>query len=51
MEIMIEDINCYDMKVFLAFQKVIHEQDTLDLIRESKTVKSLIELTNIYEGD
>ncbi len=51
MEIMIEDINCYDMQVFLAFQKVIHEQDTIDLIRESKTVECLVELKKLYEGD
>lgn len=51
MEIMIEDINCYDMQVFLAFQKVIHEQDTIDLIKESKAVECLAELRKLYEGE
>ena len=51
MEIMIEDINCYDMQVFLAFQKIIHEQQTIELIKESKMLDCLEELKKIYKGD
>ena len=38
---MIDDINCYDMGVFLAFQKVIHEPGTLEVIRDGRSVLEL----------
>ena len=41
MQIMIDDINCYDMGVFLAFQKVIHEPGTLEVIKDGKSVLEL----------
>ncbi len=36
MEIMIDEINCYDMEVFLAFQRVIHEPETIEVINNSR---------------
>lgn len=38
MEIMIDEVSNYDMEVFIAFQKVIHEPDTLEVIKSSKSV-------------
>lgn len=36
MQVMIDEIDCYDMEVFLAFQRLIHEESTLEVIAESK---------------
>ncbi|MGN0374612.1 MAG: HD-GYP domain-containing protein [Butyrivibrio sp.] len=41
MTIMIDEINCYDMEVFLAFQKVIHEPDTMNIIWDSRNIPRL----------
>ncbi len=38
MEIMIEEINCYDMEAFIAFQKLIHEADTLEMISSGDVI-------------
>ena len=38
MEIMIDEVSNYDMEVFIAFQKVIHEPETLEVIKSSKSV-------------
>lgn len=35
-EIMIDEIDFYDMRVFLMLQRLIHEDETLELIRNSK---------------
>ena len=36
MSIMIEEIHNYDMEVFIAFQKVIHRQEALDVIAQGR---------------
>ena len=38
MEIMIDEVSNYDMEVFIAFQKIIHEPGTLEVIKSSKSV-------------
>ncbi len=38
MEIMIDEINFYDMEAFLAFQKVIHDPKTIELINSSRPI-------------
>lgn len=38
MEIMIDEINCYDMETFIAFQKVIHEEGIMELILASDVI-------------
>ena len=43
MEIMIDDIECYDMGVFLAFQQLIHEEETLEVIKSSKLISGVSE--------
>ena len=45
MEIMIDEIGNYDMEVFLAFQRVIHETGTLEKIQCGK---SLIGIENVF---
>lgn len=35
MQIIIDEIECYDMEVFLAFQRLIHEETTMDIIKNS----------------
>ncbi len=37
MEILIDEIDNYDMEVFIAFQKVIHEPETLEIIKSNRT--------------
>lgn len=44
MEIMIDEINCYDMEAFIAFQKLIHEPGTIDMIKASDVI-----ITNDYD--
>ena len=46
MTIMIDEINCYDMEVFLAFQKVIHEPDTMNIIWDSRNIPRLDNIIN-----
>ena len=36
MEIMIDEIEFYDMRVFLCLQRLVHEESTFELIRKSK---------------
>lgn len=36
MQIIIDEIDCYDMEVFLVFQRLIHEESTLEKIKDSK---------------
>lgn len=36
MQIIIDEIDCYDMEVFLAFQRLIHEESTIDVINGGK---------------
>ena len=38
MEILIDEIDKYDMEVFIAFQKVIHRSETLEVIDKSRLV-------------
>lgn len=38
MAIMIDEIGNYDMEVFIAFQKVIHEEGTIDIIKKSRLI-------------
>lgn len=35
-EIMIDEIEFYDMRVFLMLQRLIHEEETLEMVRTSK---------------
>lgn len=42
-EIMIDEVKNYDMEVFIAFQRVIHEQDTIEIIENSSLVFDGIE--------
>ena len=51
MQIMIEEINCYDMRAFLAFQKIIHEPGTIDVIREGRSVLELEDFYNRLKGE
>lgn len=44
MEIMIDEINNYDMEVFIAFQKVIHEPATIDIINSSRLIIDIKDL-------
>ena len=44
-EIMIDEIGNYDMEVFLAFQRVIHEEGTLEKIQSGK---SLTEIETVF---
>lgn len=41
MEIMIEEIQNYDMEVFINFQKIIHEPATLKIIEEGKLLPDI----------
>lgn len=43
MEIMIDEVKNFDMEVFITFQRVIHEKDTIDMIESSKLVFDDIE--------
>lgn len=36
MQIIIDEIDCYDMEVFLTFQRLIHEEKTIEIINDSK---------------
>lgn len=36
MSIMIDEIHNYDMEVFIAFQKIIHKQEALDVITQGR---------------
>ena len=36
MQIIIDEIDCYDMEVFLAVQRLIHEESTIDVINGGK---------------
>lgn len=36
MQIIIDEIDCYDMEVFLTFQRLIHEESTLEIIKNGK---------------
>ncbi len=36
MQIIIDEIDCYDMEVFLAFQRLIHEPSTIEKIKNSR---------------
>lgn len=38
---MIDEIDNYDMEVFIAFQKVIHEPETLKVIEQSRLIIDL----------
>lgn len=38
MQIIIDEIDCYDMEVFLTFQRLIHEESTLEKIKDSKLI-------------
>ncbi|MCM1466960.1 MAG: HD domain-containing protein [Alistipes sp.] len=42
-EIMIDEVKNYDMQVFIAFQRVIHEPKTLEIIKNSSLVFDGIE--------
>lgn len=48
MEIMIDEVKNFDMEVFIAFQRVIHEEETLRIIENSSLIfdgiESLIEV-------
>lgn len=41
MRIMIDEIAHYDMEVFIAFQKLIHEENTLKVIKDSRLISEL----------
>lgn len=43
MSIMIEEVKNFDMEVFIAFQRVIHEESTYDIIRDSSLIFDGIE--------
>ena len=45
-DIMIDEIKNFDMKVFIAFQRLIHEDETLEIIKMSN-----IELDDLDIGD
>lgn len=42
-EIMIDEVKNYDMEVFIAFQRVIHEPETIEIIENSSLVFDGIE--------
>lgn len=42
-EIMIDEVKNYDMEVFIAFQRVIHEPETIEIIKNSSLVFDGIE--------
>lgn len=42
-EIMIDEVKNFDMEVFIAFQRVIHEDETLEIIKNSSLVFDGIE--------
>ena len=48
MQIMIDEIGNYDMEVFIAFQKVIHEPKTLEIIEDCRLI-SKIDYTKYIE--
>ena len=50
MEIMIDEINKYDMEVFLAFQKVIHEPEVMDIIRDSRKIPNLDRIIDMTQN-
>ena len=41
MRILIDEIAHYDMEVFIAFQKLIHEENTLKVINDSRLISEL----------
>ena len=49
MEIMIDEITNYDMEAFLAFQKVIHEESTLELIKSSNLLIDADDILTLLE--
>ncbi len=50
-QIMIDEINFYDMEVFLAFQKVIHTPEMIDSIMDSRSIIDLDKVTNLFKGE
>ena len=50
-EIMIDEITKYDMEVFIAFQKVIHEPSTYDTIQNGKCVVTLDQLKEMRKNE
>jgi len=42
-DIMIDEVKNYDMEVFIAFQRVIHEPKTIEIIKNSSLVFDGIE--------
>lgn len=49
MEIMIDEVKNFDMEVFIAFQRVIHEDETLRIIENSSLIFDGIE--SLIEGN
>jgi HD-GYP domain-containing protein (c-di-GMP phosphodiesterase class II) len=47
MDIMIDDVKNNDMKVFLEFQRMIHEKDTMDIINNSKINLDELKISDI----
>lgn len=47
--IMIEEIKDVDMRIFIAFQKFIHEDETLELIQNSKIDLDDLNIQDIFE--
>ena len=47
---MIDEINKYDMEVFLAFQKVIHEPEVMDIIRDSRKIPNLDRIIDMTQN-
>lgn len=50
-QIMIDEINFYDMEVFLAFQKVIHTSGMMESIMDSKSIVNLEDTINMLKGE
>lgn len=50
MELMIEDIKDFDLKVFLAFQRVVHEQPLEAILPESLAIHDINELLHPLGG-
>lgn len=50
-QIMIDEINFYDMEVFLAFQKVIHTPGMMESIMDSRSIIKLDEIYNMFKGE
>lgn len=50
-QIMIDEINFYDMEVFLAFQKAIHTPEIRDSIINNKSVVNMDDIINIFKGE